>query len=154
MNLTIVRENLQQSKQLTGLQPGLYTVKNVTEVESDGSMTLLRRTDELQLTITEPSPTTAPIETVPGGLSILTIMHVLLCVSVLQIPHQLVECQLSSSVGPILGGMSNDKCYHSQFTQCILLGGIKLAVSVYYNSNIIIMLLLYVKSFSTNSFIT
>ena len=50
MNLTIVRENLQQSKQLTGLQPGLYTIKNVTEVESDGSMTLLRRTDELDST--------------------------------------------------------------------------------------------------------
>ena len=93
MNLTIIRENFQQSGQLIGLQPGLYTVKNVTEVESDGSVTLLRRTDELQLTTTEPSHTTALIETVPGGLSILTIMHVLLCVSVLQIPHQLVECQ-------------------------------------------------------------
>ena len=47
MNLTIVRENLQQSGQLTGLQPGLYAVKNVTEVESDGSVTLLRRTKEV-----------------------------------------------------------------------------------------------------------
>ena len=69
MNLTIVRENLQQSGQLTGLQPGLYIVKNVTEIESDGSMTLLRRAVELQLTITEP-PTAAPTGTISGGLFI------------------------------------------------------------------------------------
>ena len=73
MNLTIVRENLQQSGQLTGLQPGLYTVKNVTEVESDGSMTLHRRTDKLQSPIIEPPPTTvtAPTEIISGGLSIM-----------------------------------------------------------------------------------
>jgi hypothetical protein len=70
MNLIIARENLQQSGQLTGLQPGLYTVKNVTEVESDGSMTLHRRTDVLQLNITEPPPTTAPTGTISGGLFI------------------------------------------------------------------------------------
>ena len=68
MNLTIVRENLPLSGQLTGLQPGLYTVKNVTEVESDGSVTLHRRTDELQLTITEPPPTTAPTGTISGSI--------------------------------------------------------------------------------------
>ena len=45
MNLLINRENLPLiSGQLTGLQPGLYTVKNLTEVESDGSVILLRRT--------------------------------------------------------------------------------------------------------------
>ena len=74
----------------------------MTEVESDGSVTFLRRaeSDVLQLTITEPPPTTAPIdsETISGGLIIhitilLTIVHVLLCVSVLQISHQLVECR-------------------------------------------------------------
>jgi hypothetical protein len=70
MNLTIVRENLQQSGQLTGLQPGLYTVKNVTEVESDGSMTLHRRTDALQVNITEPLPTSDPTGTNSGGLYI------------------------------------------------------------------------------------
>ena len=67
MNLTIIRENLQQSGQLTGLQPGLYTVKNVTEVECDGSVTLLRRTVDLQLTITEPPPTTATTGVIPGS---------------------------------------------------------------------------------------
>ena len=66
MNLTIVRESLQQSGQLTGLQPGLYTIKNVTEVESDGSVTLLRRIIDLQLTITEPPPTTATTGTSSG----------------------------------------------------------------------------------------
>jgi hypothetical protein len=70
MDLTIVRENLQQSGQLTGLQPGLYTVRNVTEVESDGSMTLHRRRDELQLNITEPPPTTLPTGTISGDLFI------------------------------------------------------------------------------------
>ena len=67
MNLTIIRENLQQSGQLTGLQPGLYTVKNVAEVENDGSVTLFRRTVELQLNIT---PTIAPTGTISGSLLI------------------------------------------------------------------------------------
>jgi hypothetical protein len=65
IDLTIVRE---QSGQVTGLQPGLYTVKNVIEVESDGSMTLLKRTDALQLNITEPPPTTAPTGAISGDL--------------------------------------------------------------------------------------
>jgi hypothetical protein len=70
MNFTIVRGSLQQNGQLTGLQPGVYTVKNVTEVENDGSMTLHRRTDILQLNITEPPPTTAPTGVMTGGLFI------------------------------------------------------------------------------------
>ena len=47
MNLTIVRENPQQSGQLTGV----YTVKNVAEIESDGSVTLLRRIVELKVSL-------------------------------------------------------------------------------------------------------
>ena len=70
MILTIVRESHQQSGQLTGLQPGLYIVKNVTEVESDGSVTLLRRTVVLQLTITEPPPTILPTKTISSSLFI------------------------------------------------------------------------------------
>jgi hypothetical protein len=66
MDLTIVRENLQQSEQVTGLEPGLYTVKNVIEVESDGSVTLHTRTDALRFNITEPPPTTAPTGTISG----------------------------------------------------------------------------------------
>ena len=79
INLTMVRENLQQIGQLTGLQPGLYMVKNVTEVESDGSVTLHRRTDILQLTITEPPPTTAAMGTISGGLSILQFIDMQSC---------------------------------------------------------------------------
>ena len=67
MNLTIVRENLPLNRQLTGLQPGLYTVKNVTEIESDDSVTLLRIIIDLKLTITEPPPTTAPTGTISGS---------------------------------------------------------------------------------------
>ena len=79
MNLTIVKENHQQSKQLIGLQSGLYTVKNATEVESDGSVTLLRRTDVLQLAITEPLPTTVIASTTISGTRTIHmyIVHVL-----------------------------------------------------------------------------
>ena len=74
-SVTINRESPQQGGQLTGLQPGLYTLRNVTEVESDGSMTIHGRTAVLQLNITEPPPTTSPTGSVPGGLhSLLRIM--------------------------------------------------------------------------------
>ena len=69
-NLSIRRESPQKSSQLTGLQPGYYVVKNVTEIESDGSMTIHRRTDVLQLNITEPPPTAAPTVTMSGDLLI------------------------------------------------------------------------------------
>ena len=62
------------------MQPGLYMVKNVTEVESDGSVTLHRRTADLQLTITEPPPTTAPAGPISGGLSILQFIDIHACI--------------------------------------------------------------------------
>ena len=72
------RERLKESGQLTGLRPGLYTLGNVNEVESDGSITIHGRTDVLQLNITEPSPTTSPTGEMSGGLhSSLRIMHAL-----------------------------------------------------------------------------
>ena len=53
----------------------------------------------------------------------------------------------SSSVGPILGGMSNNKFYHSQFTQLYyLVAGIKLCAG----SNIIKILCVIIKSLSHN----
>ena len=68
-NLTINRESPQQSGQVTGLQPGLYTLRNVIEVESDGSKTIHERTNVLlQLNITESLPTTAPIGIMSGDL--------------------------------------------------------------------------------------
>ena len=74
-NVTINRARLQGSGQLTGLQPGLYTLKNVIEVESDGSMTIRGRTAVLQLNITEPPPTKSPTGSMSGGLhSLLRIM--------------------------------------------------------------------------------
>jgi hypothetical protein len=106
MDLTIVKENLQQSGQLTGLEPGLYTVRNVTEVESDGSMTLHRRTDALQLNITEPAPTTAPTRTISGGQIIDS--HVCIIIRVCFTDSPSVDGVSSSSapaVGPIVGGI-------------------------------------------------
>ena len=67
-NVTINRERLQESGQLTGLQPGFYTLRNVIEIESDGSVTIQRRTDVLQLNINEPPPTTSPTGSMSGGL--------------------------------------------------------------------------------------
>ena len=68
-NLTINRESPRQSGKLAGLQPGFYVVRNVIEVESDGSMTIHGRIDVLlQLNITEPPPTISPTGSVPGGL--------------------------------------------------------------------------------------
>ena len=69
-NLNISRESPQKSSQLTGLQPGFYVVRNVTEIESDGNMTIHRRTDVLQLNITEPPPTVAPTGAMSGDLFI------------------------------------------------------------------------------------
>ena len=57
-------------------------IKNVTEVESDGSMTLHRRTVKLQLTITEPPPTTAPTGTISSSLfTVLMIVHNIIIMS-------------------------------------------------------------------------
>ena len=59
MNITISREKPQMSGRRTTLQPGLYVVREVAEVESDGQVTMLRlRRNILELMITEPSLTT------------------------------------------------------------------------------------------------
>ena len=71
-NVTINRRVLGK----VGLQPGFYVVRNVIEVESDGSMTIHGRIDVLlQLNIAEPPPTTSPTGSMSGGLhSLLRIM--------------------------------------------------------------------------------
>ena len=66
-NVTIDRERLPESGQVTGLQPGFYSLKNLIEVESNGSMTIHGRIDELQLNITQPPPTTSPTGSVSGA---------------------------------------------------------------------------------------
>ena len=75
-NVTINRESPRQSGQLVGLQPGFYIVRNVIEVENDGSMTIHGRIDVLlQLNIAEPPPTTSPTGSMSGGLhSLLRVM--------------------------------------------------------------------------------
>ena len=111
MNLTIVRESLQQSGQLTGLQPGLYMIKKVTEVESDDSLTLLRRIIDLKLAITEPPPTTAPTGTVSGSLFIVIdnyYAHINIRLCFVDSPSiGGVSSSSAPAVGPIIGGIFN-----------------------------------------------
>ena len=63
-NITIRRVDPQTSGQVSNLQPGVYIVKRVAEVESDGQVTILRREDVLEIRITEPPPVTT--STTPG----------------------------------------------------------------------------------------
>ena len=55
MNIAINREDPQTSGQITNLQPGLYVVREVAEVESKGRVTTLSRRDVLELMITTTS---------------------------------------------------------------------------------------------------
>ena len=70
MNTTITRDlqSLTSSGQVTNLQPGLYTISEVAEAESDDVVTILRSAGQvLRLMITEPPPTTT--STTPGHSS-------------------------------------------------------------------------------------
>ena len=61
INTTITRDPqfLTSSGQLTNLQPGLYTISEVAEVESDGGVTIFRRRGEvLEFMITKSPLTT------------------------------------------------------------------------------------------------
>ena len=66
MNITINRdsEDPQTSVRITNLQPGLYVVREVAEVESDGQVTTLSRRNVLELIILSPPITNSTI--VPG----------------------------------------------------------------------------------------
>ena len=63
-NIIISRENSQSVGQITNLQPDVYIVKVVAEVESDGQVTIHKRTDVLELMIAQ-SPFTTTFTT-PG----------------------------------------------------------------------------------------
>ena len=68
-NITISREDqAQPNGQLTNLQPGVYVVREVAEVESDGQVTIHRTKDVLELVITESQPSAT--FTTPGCLLI------------------------------------------------------------------------------------
>ena len=61
-NMTInrsSRENPQTSGWISNLELGEYVIRQVTEVESNGQITIHRRRDVLYLMITEPAPTTS-----------------------------------------------------------------------------------------------
>ena len=95
INTTITRDPqfLTSSGQLTNLQPGLYAISEVAEVESDGIVTVLRSTGEaLQFMITEPPPTTT--STTPGYSLNSETMIVNKVFLLLQNLHQLVEFQV------------------------------------------------------------
>ena len=71
-NVTITRENPQTSRCVSNLELGEYVIRQVTEVESDGQVTIHRRRYVLSLMITEPAPTTTSESTMltPGYLVI------------------------------------------------------------------------------------
>ena len=56
-NISISRVNPQTSGRVLNLEVGEYVVREVAEVESDGQVTIHRRRDVLELSITEPSST-------------------------------------------------------------------------------------------------
>ena len=63
-NITISRDDPQTSARQTDLQPGVYVVSKVAEVESDDQIIIHSRRDVLNLTITESASATT--FTTPG----------------------------------------------------------------------------------------
>ena len=57
-NITINREENIESGQINNLQPGLYTVREVAEVENNGQLTIHRKKNVLELRVTESSTAT------------------------------------------------------------------------------------------------
>ena len=53
MKKTINREDQVLAQKVTNLQSGLYTVREVAEIESDGQVTIHKLKDVLELLITE-----------------------------------------------------------------------------------------------------
>ena len=54
MNITINREENTTNQQIINLQPGLYIIREVAEVESDGQLTVHRKKNVLELRVNEP----------------------------------------------------------------------------------------------------
>ena len=54
MNITINREENTVNGQIINLQPGLYIIREVAEVESDGQLTFHRKKNVLELRVNEP----------------------------------------------------------------------------------------------------
>ena len=71
MNITISREESIVGQQVDNLQPGLYIIREMAEVESDGQLTIHRKQNVLELRVTEPPPST----TIPGLYIILAMLY-------------------------------------------------------------------------------
>ena len=88
-NISISREDPQTSGRLKGLDPGLYTIRKVAEVESDGQVTVHRRIVVLELQITESVTTLGSF--IIYNINFMLLMIMSKNISVLQKPHQLTE---------------------------------------------------------------
>ena len=71
-SINVSREDPQTSGHLIGLEPGLYTVREVAEIESDGQVTVHIRRDVLKLQITKPLSTTT--STILGYYSLIKLI--------------------------------------------------------------------------------
>ena len=56
--MTISRAESTKGQQVANLQPGLYTITKVAEVESNGQLTIHRKRNVLELRVIEPPPLT------------------------------------------------------------------------------------------------
>ena len=57
-NITISRAESTKGQQVANLQPGVYTITKVAEVESNGQLTIHRKRNILELRVIEPPPLT------------------------------------------------------------------------------------------------
>ena len=57
-NITISRAESTKGQQVANLQPGLYTIIKVAEVESNGQLTIHKKINILELRVIEPPPST------------------------------------------------------------------------------------------------
>ena len=57
-NITIGRDDPQTAGRISNIPPGLYVVREVAEVESDGQITILERKNILELRIPDTIPST------------------------------------------------------------------------------------------------
>ena len=58
MNISINRAESTEGQRLQNLQPGLYTIREVAEIESNGQLTVHKKHNVLELRVTEPPPST------------------------------------------------------------------------------------------------
>ena len=69
LNTTITRNggSLTFTKLVTNLPSGMYTIRQVTEVERDGEVTVVRGIDVGEVQVTDTQPTTSATPSSPSG---------------------------------------------------------------------------------------